>query len=190
MTYTLPFFINLLQHGYIWVMAVLLATHLLLPPKRHNTRRLLYLANTLLLYLHLVNIASLLVEWIVALMGQSAYEQYAFYTNYPFNFRLLLVMALLNLLCVALLFFKRFRPTVWLSVVGWLSCFNFFAMPLFYWFHQLWNPDYLPSSWSTKPGIDTRYIVNTAVAIVVFSGLLAGLYRFTAPQPPTRGQDT
>jgi hypothetical protein len=136
-----------LRPGYIVIMPLLLLLYWLLPKQRPMVRDFIGLSNLLLLICITINLYGWASDIFKAWYGQNAYEQWSF-SNGPIGLSYLIVNMVLECLIAILLLFKKWRPTIWLSIVAWLCSSSFTTAFIADQLNQFFFRDYLPSSWS------------------------------------------
>jgi hypothetical protein len=122
---------------------------------KHEMVNWLYVFNTILPLITLINLVFFLAELFIAWYGQNPYEWYAFKENranvfrpYGWSYWLLLLS---NMLLPQLLWFKKLRKsTIITFVVVFFSSFGIWFERLVIYITSAYR-DYLPSSWSTYP---------------------------------------
>jgi hypothetical protein len=120
---------------------------------KHEMINWLYVFNTIVPLLTLINLLFFLAELFLAWYGQNPYEWYAFKEGrgnisspYGWSYWLLLVS---NILLPQLLWFKKLRKSIIMTfLIIFFSSFVIWFERLIIYFTSIYR-DYLPSSWAT-----------------------------------------
>jgi hypothetical protein len=141
---------------------------------KHEMVNWLYVFNTILPLLTLINLVFFLAELFIAWYGQNPYEWYAFKENranvfrpYGWSYWLLLLS---NMLLPQLLWFKKLRKsTIITFVVVFFSSFGIWFERLVIYLTSMYR-DYLPSSWSAyydREGLFLSFFVKSVCFIII-----------------------
>ncbi len=130
----------------------------------------LYVFNTILVWLTLINLITYATELFIAWYGQNPYEWYAFsdnraniFSSYGWSFWLMMAF---NLLLPQLFWFKKLRKSIVFTfiVILFLNLGTWFERLVIY-ITSAYR-DYLPSSWSTYHG--STYFIQIMLSLLYF----------------------
>lgn len=141
------YFANSFLSLYTYAVIILIGLVLIKNKFTSESKNWLYVFNTLMAYVSLLNLLYWVVEIFINWYGQNPYELYAFveYKPGPTAYTWTLYYFLLFPYLMGLFFFyRKSRLRIWFVII-FLIVFN--AGTIWYWFLQL-GKDYLPSSWS------------------------------------------
>jgi hypothetical protein len=150
------------------VVVILLLTGTLFKNKiKSESYNLLYVFNTMAAWSVLLLLLAYVAEFFMAWYGQNPYEWYAFKSNVPDQFWMMLaIINFLSFLLGLLLFFRKLRISRLFTLLFFLSNFSFFYERIVIFITSLYR-DFLPSAWYTYyENSSTQYLYSVAVILL------------------------
>ncbi len=144
----IPFFVGIYLVIYQLAVILLFAGTFFKNKVKPESYNLLYVFNTLAAWCSLFFLLALAAEFFMAWYGQNQYEWYAFKENGSWEFWTVIpIINLLSFILGLLLFFRKFRISIWFTLLFFLSNSCFFYERIVIFITSLYR-DYLPYSWS------------------------------------------
>jgi hypothetical protein len=146
-----------------------------MPHRRAMVKDFMGICNGLLLLVISINLLNWIYDGFIAWYGQNNYEQWAFVESSP-RIDTLAIFLSLDCILAILLLFKKWRRTLWMSIIACVCSTGLLSAFITRQLFQLFFRDYLPSSWSIRQAGPFEQWVDQLLPPTLFTLMALVLY--------------